>query len=90
MEIAPREALYCRPRHPYTAALLEAVPEPDPARRATRPGLAGEIPSPLAPPSGCVFRTRCPHVLAACAVQVPLLREVAPGHAKACIRDDIL
>jgi oligopeptide transport system ATP-binding protein len=90
MEIAPGDALYQRPRHPYTVALLEAVPEPDPARRGQHAGLPGEIPSPFAPPSGCVFRTRCRHAIVDCASIVPPLVEVAPGHAKACIRDDIL
>ena len=90
MEVAPGSELYRRPRHPYTVALLEAAPEPDPARRHRRAGLLGEIPSPLAPPSGCVFRSRCPHAVADCAVVVPRLEEIAPGHAKACIRDDIL
>jgi peptide/nickel transport system ATP-binding protein len=90
MEIAPASALYRRPRHPYTVALLEAAPEPDPARRHRRAGLFGEIPSPFAPPSGCVFRTRCQHAIADCGVIVPRLVEIAPGHAKACIRDEIL
>jgi oligopeptide/dipeptide ABC transporter ATP-binding protein len=90
MEVAPASVLYRRPLHPYTAALLEAAPEPDPSRRHRRAGLFGEIPSPLAPPSGCVFRTRCPHAITDCAAIVPTLVEVAPGHSKACIRDDIL
>jgi oligopeptide/dipeptide ABC transporter ATP-binding protein len=90
MEVAPASVLYRRPLHPYTAALLEAAPEPDPSRRHRRAGLFGEIPSPLAPPSGCVFRTRCPHVIPECAAVVPRLVEIAPGHSKACIRDDIL
>jgi oligopeptide/dipeptide ABC transporter ATP-binding protein len=90
MEVAPGSVLYDRPRHPYTVALLEAAPEPDPARRRHRTGLRGEIPSPFAPPSGCVFRTRCPHAINDCANIVPELVEIAPGHRKACIRDDIL
>jgi peptide/nickel transport system ATP-binding protein len=90
MEVAPGDALYHRPRHPYTVALLEAAPEPDPARRRRRSPLIGEIPSPFSPPSGCVFRTRCPHAIEDCAVTVPDLVEIAPGHSKACIRDDIL
>jgi oligopeptide/dipeptide ABC transporter ATP-binding protein len=90
MEIAPSHELYRRPRHPYTVALLEAAPTPDPARRHRHAGLLGEIPSPFAPPSGCVFRTRCPHAIADCATTIPKLVEVAPGHSKACIRDDIL
>ena len=90
MEIATSDQLYARPRHPYTEALLAAAPIPDPTRRSTRVPLQGDVPSPLNPPSGCVFRTRCPHALAACALEVPPLVEVEPGHLKACIRDDIL
>jgi oligopeptide/dipeptide ABC transporter ATP-binding protein len=90
MEIASAETIYRRPVHPYTVALLEAAPEPDPAARRAFTELAGEIPSPLSPPSGCVFRTRCVHVIDACARVEPPLTEVAPGHLKACIRDDIL
>ncbi|MBJ3778247.1 ABC transporter ATP-binding protein [Acuticoccus mangrovi] len=87
MEIAPTEALYRAPAHPYTAALLQAIPG------ARSPGdrmiLKGEIPSPTAPPSGCVFRTRCPFAIDDCASTVPTLDEIAPGHQKACIRDDL-
>jgi peptide/nickel transport system ATP-binding protein len=89
MEAAPSEALYARPAHPYTRALLAAVPHPDPAERGKRHLLAGDIPSAAAPPSGCVFRTRCPNAEAACAGEVPPLREIAPGHWKACRRDDL-
>jgi oligopeptide/dipeptide ABC transporter ATP-binding protein len=87
MEVGPVRAIFTAPRHPYTAALLSAAPGRALARRL--PPLAGEIPSPADPPSGCVFRTRCPFALAACADAVPALAEVAPGHAKACIRDDL-
>jgi oligopeptide/dipeptide ABC transporter ATP-binding protein len=90
VEIAPVEVIYHRPMHPYTVALLEAVPEPNPAARRPLGGLPGEMPSPLAPPSGCVFRTRCRYAQAACAQIEPTLVEVGPGHSKACIRDDIL
>jgi peptide/nickel transport system ATP-binding protein len=89
MEVAPARALYRTPQHPYTQALLEASPRPDPRERRERRLLQGDIPSPIDPPSGCVFRTRCPHALDACAAEVPALREVAPGQFKACIRDDI-
>jgi peptide/nickel transport system ATP-binding protein/oligopeptide transport system ATP-binding protein len=90
MEIAPRRALYGRPQHPYTEALLAASPVPDPRHHARRVVIEGDLPSPINPPSGCVFRTRCRFALPACADATPPLREVAPGHFKACIRDDIL
>jgi peptide/nickel transport system ATP-binding protein len=89
MEIAPSADLYARPQHPYTRALLSAIPSPDPDARRDRQILKGDIPSPANPPSGCVFRTRCPSALDACAATVPQLREVAPGQYKACIRDDL-
>jgi peptide/nickel transport system ATP-binding protein len=90
MEIAPAKELYRSPQHPYTEALLEASPRPDPAMRRTRRLLQGDIPSPVNPPSGCVFRTRCPYAQDACAATLPPLREIAPGRFKACLRDDIL
>ena len=90
MEDAPAKALVRAPKHPYTEALLSAVPVPDPDRKGRRIVLQGDIPSPINPPSGCVFRTRCPYALPDCAGPVPELRQVAPGHRKACIRDDIL
>jgi peptide/nickel transport system ATP-binding protein len=89
MEIAPAKDLYRSPQHPYTQALLEASPRPDPDMRRTRRLLQGDIPSPVNPPSGCVFRTRCPYAQDACAVTVPPLREIAPGRFKACLRDDV-
>ncbi|MGH6760827.1 MAG: ABC transporter ATP-binding protein [Phyllobacterium sp.] len=89
MEIATAEELYARPQHPYTRALMSAIPSPDPAAKAERQILKGDIPSPANPPGGCVFRTRCPKALEACAAAVPELREVTPGHFKACIRDDL-
>jgi peptide/nickel transport system ATP-binding protein len=89
MEIAPSADLYARPQHPYTRALLSAIPSPDPDARRDRQILKGDIPSPANPPSGCVFRTRCPSALDVCAATVPQLREVAPGQYKACIRDDL-
>jgi oligopeptide/dipeptide ABC transporter ATP-binding protein len=90
MESAPARELNRNPKHPYTEALLSAVPVPDPDRKGKRIVLQGDIPSPINPPSGCVFRTRCPYAIADCANAVPALREVSPGHLKACIRDDIL
>ena len=89
MEIAPSEKLYADPRHPYTRALLSAIPSPDPARARTRQILTGDIPSPANPPSGCVFRTRCPFAVEQCAAVVPPLEEVSLGHFKACIRRDV-
>ena len=90
MEVAPAGDLYRAPQHPYTRALLDASPQPDPDAPRTRRLLQGDIPSPVDPPSGCVFRTRCPHAIDACAASVPPLREVAPARFKACLRDDIL
>ena len=85
MEIAPAAALYSNPAHPYTQALLSAVPIPRPGYKRSRVLLTGDIPSPINPPSGCVFRTRCPQAIAECAKVVPDLREVAPGQFSACI-----
>ncbi|GEM82130.1 ABC transporter ATP-binding protein [Meiothermus hypogaeus] len=89
MELAPSRDLYLKPRHPYTEALLSAIPTPDPTIKRERIVLQGDIPSPINPPSGCVFRTRCRYAIAECANTVPELKEVSPGHFKACIRDDI-
>ncbi|MGQ0654889.1 MAG: ABC transporter ATP-binding protein [Betaproteobacteria bacterium] len=85
-EVADRNALYESPVHPYTRALLSAVPIPDPKLEAhrSRTVLRGEVPSPLKPPSGCVFHPRCPIAEARCAAQVPPLREIRPGHWGAC------
>ena len=85
VELAPTRDLYANPVHPYTQALLAAIPAPDPARRSGFITLKGEIPSPIDPPSGCVFRTRCPIAVADCAKIKPQLEEVQPGHFKACI-----
>ncbi len=86
MEEGPAQRVLERPLHPYTQALLSASPSLDPARRRQRILLAGEPPSPSAPPSGCVFRTRCPIAVPACAEAVPALQEREAGHRAACIR----
>lgn len=85
MELAPRAQIYGQPRHPYTKALISAVPVPDPDRERQRQRivLTGELPSPMAPPSGCVFRTRCPMADALCAREAPVLEE-SEGHWTAC------
>ncbi len=86
VEIAPRERLYADPKHPYTQALLSAVPEPDPAaeRRVERIILKGDVPSPANPPKGCNFCTRCPQVMEICREIDPPTQEVAPGQFVAC------
>jgi oligopeptide/dipeptide ABC transporter ATP-binding protein len=89
VEIGDADSLLNNPRHPYTRALMAAVPNIDPRQRRPRELLKGDIPSPLSPPSGCAFRTRCPHAQSACASGVPELRLVERNHATACIRDDI-
>jgi oligopeptide/dipeptide ABC transporter ATP-binding protein len=86
VEVADRQALYEDPLHPYTRALLSAVPIPDPALEARREHtvLRGEVPSPLRPPPGCVFHPRCPRAEARCSAEVPPLREIKPAHRGAC------
>ena len=84
VEIADKKTLYDRPLHPYTQALLAAIPKPDPALRTKRVMLQGDVPSPIKPPSGCRFHTRCPHAQARCSAEEPQLREAAPGHRVAC------
>jgi peptide/nickel transport system ATP-binding protein/oligopeptide transport system ATP-binding protein len=84
VEEAPRAALFAAPQHPYTEALLEAVPRLDPDGPVARRRLAGEIPSAVNPPSGCAFHTRCPYAEARCRIEAPPLREIAPGHKVAC------
>jgi oligopeptide/dipeptide ABC transporter ATP-binding protein len=90
MEIGPSEELCLNPKHPYTEALLSAVPDPDPVHRGKRILLTGDIPNPVDPPSGCVFRTRCPYAISECAKTVPPLRATGPGRFAACLRDDVL
>jgi oligopeptide/dipeptide ABC transporter ATP-binding protein len=86
VETAPRDSLFVRPLHPYTRALLSAIPRPDPAQKLARQIPGGDVPSPLNPPSGCHFHTRCPFVMAQCRLQTPPLREFGGGHFSACHR----
>ena len=84
VETAPRDELFANPRHPYTRALLAAIPRPDPAQKLARQVPGGDVPSPLDPPPGCHFHTRCPFVQDRCRVDAPALRDLAAGHAAAC------
>jgi peptide/nickel transport system ATP-binding protein/oligopeptide transport system ATP-binding protein len=87
VELADKRALFSAPQHPYTEALLAAAPVPDPARRkAKRAILQGDVPSPMHPPRGCRFHTRCPIATAECRETDPPLRETAPGHLVACLK----
>ena len=84
VEIANRRSLFAAPKHPYTRALLSAVPVPDPAAKRERVILRGEVPSPINPPSGCRFHTRCPYVFDRCRIEEPQLRSMGDGHMAAC------
>ncbi|MBX2994275.1 MAG: dipeptide ABC transporter ATP-binding protein [Bdellovibrionaceae bacterium] len=86
VELAESRELYANPRHPYTQALLSAIPIPDPSHRATRIPLKGDVPSPLNPPSGCHFHPRCPQAIDECARTVPRLEVKRPEHLAACLR----
>jgi oligopeptide/dipeptide ABC transporter ATP-binding protein len=86
VETAPTVALYAQPRHPYTEALLAAVPKPDPALRDQASAPIGEIADPANPPPGCAFHPRCPYAVERCRIELPTLREIAPAHWSACHR----
>jgi len=90
VELGTTEELFSAPKHPYTAALLSAVPEPDPRVRSKRIVLEGEVANPAAPPSGCYFHPRCPHAINVCTTQTPAWRETSPAHFVACHRADEL
>ena len=89
VELADRNSLFANPAHPYTRALLSAVPVPDPLARRDRIVLHGDVPSPINPPTGCRFHTRCPYVFDRCRVEEPLLRARAPGQKAACHLDTL-
>ena len=84
VEIAEKRTLFSAPKHPYTEALLSAVPVPDPTVRRNRIILSGDVPSPIRPPPGCRFHTRCPRAFDRCRVEEPVLKAVGPGHVVAC------
>lgn len=90
VELAPAQELYQNPKHPYTQVLLTSIPLPDPeqARTRERIALSGEIPTPLNPPSGCRFHTRCPYAMEKCKIAEPEFKEVAPGHFAACFLNE--
>ncbi|MEO5738079.1 MAG: oligopeptide/dipeptide ABC transporter ATP-binding protein, partial [Variovorax sp.] len=84
VELSDEPSLFAAPLHPYTAALISAVPEPDPTRPPGPPALEGDLPSPMAPPSGCTFRTRCPVAVERCAREAPALAQYSPGRFARC------
>jgi peptide/nickel transport system ATP-binding protein len=84
VEIADRNSMYAEPLHPYTQALISAIPMPDPRRKKERIVLEGDVPSPMNPPTGCPFHPRCPAAMAECSQVKPALKEVKPGHRVAC------
>jgi peptide/nickel transport system ATP-binding protein len=88
-EVAPPDELYNRPAHPYTSILLASIPEPDPFREIPEDAISGDLPSPINPPSGCRFRTRCPKAQEICAEQEPEIRQIGDGHYVACHFPDI-
>ena len=84
VELAPRDRIFAQPQHPYTEALMAAAPIADPKARSARLVIEGDVPSPMNPPPGCHFHTRCPYAEARCKVEDPPLQEIAPGHVVAC------
>jgi len=84
VEVAPTDALFTTPKHPYTEALLSAVPKPDPRLRSKRIVLEGDVADPANPPSGCYFHPRCRYAQDRCKTDTPVLREIAPGHSASC------
>jgi oligopeptide/dipeptide ABC transporter ATP-binding protein len=84
VELAEKESLFAEPQHPYTEALLSAVPVPDPTVTPNRIILQGDVPSPIKPPPGCHFHTRCPYAFERCKIERPVMRETKPGHFAAC------
>jgi peptide/nickel transport system ATP-binding protein len=86
VELAETERIFTAPKHPYTAALLSAVPEPDPRLRTQRTVLQGEVANPASPPPGCYFHPRCPHAIELCRTQAPAWQEISPAHFVACHR----
>ena len=84
VEYADKKTLFTNPLHPYTQALLSAVPVPNPKLRREKRLLQGDVPSPINPPPGCTFHTRCPFAEDRCRQEVPVLREIAPGHGVSC------
>jgi peptide/nickel transport system ATP-binding protein len=90
VELAETDELFSTPKHPYTAALLSAAPEPDPRTRTRRLVLSGEVANPAAPPGGCYFHPRCPHAVDICRTQTPAWQEISPGHFVGCHRADEL
>jgi peptide/nickel transport system ATP-binding protein len=89
VELADRRALFAEPHHPYTRALLSAVPVPDPLAKRQRIILKGDVPSPINPPSGCRFHTRCPYAFDRCRSEEPVLRSVDDNHLSACHLDEV-
>ena len=86
VELAERDELFNHPKHPYTSALLSAVPKPDPRARSQRTPLQGEVANPAAPPSGCYFHPRCPYAVERCRTEAPVWEEIRPGHFVRCHR----